>query len=68
MHSIVWVLVLGPPCLAMLTWLVTRGWTFVVMRGRSTPRITKWQRYDIWIILAILYIVMFAAALIKQKL
>jgi hypothetical protein len=68
MASIIWVLLLGPPCLAALIWLLTRGWTLLMMRGRPTPRIAMWQRYDFWIILAILYIVMFAAALVRHKL
>ena len=68
MRSIVWVLLLGPPCLAVLTWLVTRGWTFLTMGRRPTRRIAAWQRHDFWVILAILYAVMFAAALLMHKL
>jgi len=68
MRSIVWILLLGPPILAAMTWLLTRGWTSMMMRGRTTSRIATWQKYDFWIILAILYLVMFTAALVKHKL
>jgi len=68
MRSIVWILLLGPPILAAMTWLLTRGWTSMMMRGRTTSRIAKLQKYDFWIILAILYLVMFTAALVKHKL
>ncbi|HJY07704.1 MAG TPA: hypothetical protein VJ323_15410 [Bryobacteraceae bacterium] len=68
MHSIIWLLLFAPPCLALLTWLMTRGRKFMMMGNRSTPRIAAWQKYDFWIILAILYVVMFAAAAIEHKL
>jgi hypothetical protein len=68
MHSILWLLLFAPPCLALVTWLMTRGWKVIVMGNRSTPRITAWQKYDFWIILLILYVVMFAAAVIDGKL
>jgi hypothetical protein len=68
MHSILWLLLFAPPCLALVTWLMTRGWKVIVMGNRSTPRITAWQKYDFWIILLILYVVMFTAAVIEGKL
>ncbi len=40
----------------------------MMMNGRSTSRIALWQKYDFWIILIILYIVMFVAALAEHKL
>jgi len=68
MHSIIWLLLLAPPCLALVTWLIIRGWKLMMMGGRSTSRIAAWQKYDFWIILGILYVVMFAAAVIEHKL
>jgi hypothetical protein len=47
---------------------MTRGWKLIIMGSRSTSRITAWQKYDFWIILGILYVVMFAAAVIEHKL
>jgi hypothetical protein len=68
MHSIIWLLLFAPPCLALLTWLMTRGWKLMMMGSRSTSRTAAWQKYDFWIILGILYVVMFAAAIIEHKL
>jgi hypothetical protein len=68
MRPITWTLLVGPPCVSLLTWLLTRGWTSMMMRGRTTPRIVMWQKYDFWIILAILYVTMFTAALVEHKL
>ena len=67
-HSILWLLIFAPPVLAVITWLMTRGWTKSMMQGRSTLRINAWQKYDFRIILAILYIVMFTTAIIEHKL
>ena len=68
MRQIFWVLLIGPPVLAVLTWLSTRGWISMMMGGRSTPRIILWRKYDFWIILGILYLAMFTAAFVEHKL
>jgi hypothetical protein len=47
---------------------MTRAWKLVMMGSRSTPPIAAWQKYDFCIILGILYVVMFAAAVIEHKL
>jgi hypothetical protein len=47
---------------------MTRGWKLMMMGSRSTSRTAAWQKYDFWIILGILYVVMFAAAVIEHKL
>ena len=68
MRTIFWVLLIAPPCLAALTWLMTRGGAAAMMRGRPRPWLVLWQKYDFWIILAILYIVMLTDAVIEHKL
>ena len=68
MSQLFWVLLIGPPALATITWLMSRGWISAMMNGRSTSNITLWKKYDFWIILAILYVVMFADALLEHKL
>ncbi len=68
MRQIVWVLLIGPPTLAILTWLMTRGWISMLMQNRSRPWVKSWQKYDFWIILGILYVVMFSAAMLDHKL
>jgi hypothetical protein len=74
MHSIIWFLILFPPCLAFFIWkggglgLKTRD---ITLTGGF--KVDVWQRvylgkYGFWIILAILYAVMFAAAAFEHKL
>jgi hypothetical protein len=63
MHSIFWVLVLVPPCLAFLVWQALR----------YNPRVGfpsipfQLGKYDFWIVLTIIYVATFAAALIEHK-
>jgi len=68
MRQIFWVLLIGPPVLGVLTWLLTRGWISMMMGARSTPRILFWRKYDLWIILGIICIAMFTAAFVEHKL
>jgi hypothetical protein len=68
MRQVYWVLLLGPPILGTLGWAMTCARTSAIMGGRTTPRILAWQKYDFWIILALMYVVMFAAAFIEHKL
>jgi hypothetical protein len=68
MRQIHWVLLIGPPCLAVLGWLMTRGWISAVSQGRSTPLIALWKKYDFWIILGVRYVVIRSAAIIDHKL
>jgi hypothetical protein len=35
MRQIVWVLLIGPPALAILTWLMTRGWISMIDDAES---------------------------------
>jgi hypothetical protein len=58
MHSILWVLVLLPPCAALIVWLKPRT--------ASGPK--KVPTYTFWIVLAIMYVAVFAAALFEHKL
>jgi len=68
MRQIVWVLLLGPPTLAVLAWVMTRRWVSMMMRNRPRAWVRAWQKYDFWIILCILYAVMFSAAVLDHKL
>ena len=66
MHSIVWVLILAPPCLALILW---QGFDIGSRTGNELP----WQRvrmgkYGFWIVSTIFYAVMFAAAAFEHKL
>jgi hypothetical protein len=68
MREIYWVLLIGPPTLGILCWFMTRGWITMTMGNRTTPRIDWWRKYDLWIILGIMYVVMFGAAVLQHKL
>jgi hypothetical protein len=66
MNSIIWLLILAPPCLALVLW------QYVGIGARKRD-ILPWQyvrlgKYGFWVILAILYIVTFTAALVEHKL
>ena len=58
MHSILWVLILLPPCVAPILWLKPRT--------ASAPK--RVPTYTFWIVLAITYVVIFATALVQHKL
>jgi hypothetical protein len=73
MHPMIWLIILGPPCLALV---ISRGGGM----GAKTKDITLgggfkvdvWQsvqlgRYGFWIVLAIIYTVTLAAALVEHK-
>jgi hypothetical protein len=64
MHSIVWIIILVPPCVAFVLW---QG-----IKNRSRIGF-PWQpirlgKYSFWITLTIIYIAMLSAALIEHKL
>jgi hypothetical protein len=58
MHSIPWVLILLPPCVALIVWLKPR-----TARGPQ-----KVPAYTFWIVLAIAYVAVFASALVQHTL
>ncbi|MFZ0339974.1 MAG: hypothetical protein WAL45_18240 [Terracidiphilus sp.] len=58
MRSILWVLVLLPPCVTLIVWL----------KPRTAFGPKKVPGYTFWIVLAIMYVVVFAAALLEHKL
>ena len=68
MRSIFFLLLAAPPCLATLSWFMSRGWTALMMQGRTTERIQRWQRYDFWVFLIALYVVMISATAFQHKL
>jgi hypothetical protein len=62
------VLIFGPPGLAILTWFFTRAWTRAWQGEQPSAIYRKWQRFDFWIILISLELVMLVTALIEHKL
>ncbi len=73
MRPIVWLIILGPPCLAFVIW------RYGGVRGRAGDitvkggfKVDLWQsvqlgKYGFWIILALTYIVTLATALVEHK-
>ena len=49
------VLLLGPPIMAALWWLLGRAWSYVVQGGNPTPRTKGWSSKGFWILLVIMY-------------
>ena len=68
MSQITEVLLFGPPCLAVVTWAFARGWSRAMQGGQISERFQRWERYDFWVILAIMYLVMFGTAIAEHKL
>jgi hypothetical protein len=68
MRQITAVLIFGPPVLAILTWSLTRAWTRAWQGAEPSQIYRKWQRFDFWVILLILELVMFTAAVVQHKL
>jgi Fe2+ transport system protein B len=58
MRPILWVLILAPPCAALVAWLKPRS----DLGARRVPT------YTFWVVLAIAYVVAFATALVEHKL
>jgi len=51
------VLLLGPPIMAALWWLLGKVWCYVAQGGNPTPRMKKWTSKGFWILLASMYAV-----------
>jgi hypothetical protein len=73
MNPIIWFLILFPPCLAFFLWkcggVGSRTGDITFTGGfKADVQPVYWGKYGFWIILAILYAVMFAAAAFEHKL
>jgi hypothetical protein len=66
MHSIIWVLIFGPPCLAFVIWQQVAVGTST--RNKDSLNRVRLGKYGFWVILTIFYTVAFATALAKHKL
>jgi hypothetical protein len=65
MHPVIWLIILGPPCLAFVLWQY-------IGVGARTGDILPWQKvrlgkYGFWIMLAITYTATLATALVEHK-
>jgi hypothetical protein len=51
------ILVAGPPIMAGLIWLLSRGWALTVQGGTSSQTTRKRQKLEFWVVLVVLYAV-----------
>jgi hypothetical protein len=68
MHSIIWLLLFAPPCIACVWWLLSRGWATIVQGGSVSERTVKRQRIEFWIMLVAAYVVAVITSLVEHKL
>ena len=50
------ILVIGPPVMACLVWLLSRGWASTVQGGLPSERTKRRQKVQFWVVLVVLYI------------
>jgi hypothetical protein len=59
-------LIFGPPVMACLVWLLSRGWAMGVQGGRVSEKTKRRQKIEFWSVLIGLYILGFGIALYAQ--
>ena len=57
------ILVLGPPIMTALWWLGSRGCALTIQGGSVSERTRKRQRIELYLVLAVLYLIGFSMAL-----
>lgn len=57
------ILILGPPVMAGLIWLLSRGWATGVQGGSASDQTKSRQRVEFWVVLVIMYVIGFGMAL-----
>lgn len=57
------ILILGPPVMAALTWIMSRGWAHAVQGGVVSERTKRRQKAEFWIVLVVMYVLGFGMAL-----
>ena len=60
--QILFVLVV-PPIMTALWWLGSRGWANVVQGGNVSDRTKRRQKWEFWVVLAVLYVIVAGFAL-----
>ena len=59
----VFILVLGPPIMACLVWLLSRGWASGVQGGGVSERTKRRQKWEFWAVLVGFYVMGFGIVL-----
>ena len=57
------ILIVGPPIMAGLVWLMSRGWAIGVQRGSASEKTRMRQKVEFWMVLIAMYVIGFAMAL-----
>ncbi len=57
------ILIAGPPVMACLLWLMSRGWANSVQGGSVSERTKHRQKLEFWIVLIAMYVIGICMAL-----
>lgn len=57
------ILILGPPIMAGLMWLMSRGWASSIQGGTVSNRTRRRQKIEFWAVLIAMYLIGFGMAL-----
>jgi hypothetical protein len=57
------ILILGPPVMAALIWLMSRGWAHTVQGEVVSDRTKHRQKMEFWIVLVVMYVLGFGMVL-----
>lgn len=57
------ILILGPPIMAGIIWLMSRGWAMGVQGGSASERTKVRQKIEFWMVLVTMYVIGFGMAL-----
>lgn len=50
------VLLLTPPCVACIWWLMSRGWASSVQGGHVSSQTRSRQKFEFWLLILVLYL------------
>ena len=56
------ILILGPPIMASLIWMMSRGWAHTAQGVAVSDRTKSRQRAEFWVVMAIMYAIGFGMA------
>lgn len=57
------ILLVGPPIVAGVIWLMSRGWAIEVQGGSASERTRVRQKIEFWMVLVVMYVIGFGMAL-----
>jgi hypothetical protein len=56
------ILILGPPIMATLIWVVSRGWAMAVQGGTASDKTKRRQGIEFYVVLTAMYVIGFGMA------